>query len=546
MTSSSAIEKTHSRRAFNLESALTVIRRRAWVMALFIILTPVAAFGLSKAQTKQYTATASILFTNQSVAQQASGVTPVGQSDPQGQRNTNLTLVQLGAGVAQPVAAELHAGLTAQQVKSAITASLEGQSNVVSISATWTSPELAAKLANAYATEFTNLQNQQALLSITKATAYVTKQFQGLPAGLRRSSQGQSLQDHAETLTILGKLQNSVQPAQSATVPTAPSAPQVARNTLLGFVLGVLLGVGFAFLLERFDRSLREPQDVEESFGLPLLGLIPRSATASKVGGTPMELEPFRMLRAHLRYFNVDRELRILIVTSAKPAEGKTTIATNLAATAATMGTRTLLIEADLRKPVMASRLSLKPSVGVAGALVSVGSLQDAVQHVDPADGGSNGSATGRLLDVLPAGAVPPNPTELLESHAMEHLLTWAREHYELVVIDTAPLSVVADTIPLMKHADGVIVVSRLGTSTRDSAEHLSDRLVSLGAPVLGVVVNDVRSRSDSYYGYGYGEYISEEPKSRGRGNGEASEADLSAVANGEAPEPSARGTQRP
>jgi receptor protein-tyrosine kinase len=229
------------------------------------------------------------------------------------------------------------------------------------------------------------------------------------------------------------------------------------------------------------------------------------------------------MLRAHLRYFNVDRELRVLLVTSAKPAEGKTTVARNLASTAAGLGTRTLLVEADLRKPVLAQKFGLAPNIGLAGALVGVGSIDDAIQHIDIEER-ANGKGSARRLDLLQSGAVPPNPTELLESHAMENVLTWAREHYELVVVDTPPMLVVSDTIPLMNQVDGVIIVSRLGISTRDSVDQLREQLSNLRAPVLGVVINDVRTRGDFYYGYSYNGTVRAREDKPGTGGSESTE----------------------
>jgi capsular exopolysaccharide synthesis family protein len=487
-----------------LEHSLKVLRRRWWIILLCAIVTGGAAFAISHSQTKKYTARASLLFNNTSVAQQASGIQAVSQTDPQGQRNTNLTLVQLGSAVANRTARLLGGGITPGEVKGAVSASLVGQSNVVAVSATWPNPRIAASIANTYAQAFIDEQAAQNARSVQSAIQLVKQQYAGLTKAQRLDPQGQSLVDHLESLKILKAMQNSTQIVQSAGIPGAPSSPRTSRNTVLGVILGLILGIGLAFLLERLDRGLREPREVEEAFGLPTLGVIPRSQVAEG-RSAPLEadLEPFRMLRAHLRYFNVDRELKVLLVTSAKPAEGKTTVARNLATTAAGLGTRTLLLEADLRKPALAQRLGLEPGVGLAGALVGVGSLQDAIQHVDVA-ARANGDGTARRLDVLPTGSVPPNPTELLESHAIENVLAWAREHYELVIVDTPPLLVVSDTIPLMKLVDGVIVVSRLGISTRDSVDQFREQLVNLRAPVLGIVVNDVRARGDFYYGYSY------------------------------------------
>lgn len=492
----------HNQTTFGVEDALRMLRRRGFIILLCAVLAGAAAYAFSKQQTKDYTATADLLFTDPNSAQQASGLPVTAPSDPQGQRATNLALVQLDHEVAQRTASALHAGLTGKQVAAAITPTGDSQSNLVSVSATWPSPVLAAKIANTFARYFVQQQHSQAQAGIGDALTLVQKQYATLPPRQQATSQGQSLVNHIESLRILGAMQSTTQVAQAATEPGSPSSPKVTRNTALGAVLGLILGLAIAFLLERLDRRLRDPSEAEQSFGAPMLGLVPHGVTNGRSG--QVELEPFRMLRAHLRYFNVDRQLQTLLVTSAQPGEGKTTVAIGLASAASSMGTRTLLIEADLRRPTFSTVFGLPPNAGLSGVLVGAVSREEALHHVDvDGHGPSNGAAAPRFVDVLAAGVIPPNPSELLESHAMEDLLTWARSQYELIVVDTAPLIVVADSIPLMNRVDGVMVVTRLGLSTRDAASRLRDRLAGLEAPVLGIVVNDA-SRRGAYEAYGY------------------------------------------
>ena len=221
----------------------------------------------------------------------------------------------------------------------------------------------------------------------------------------------------------------------------------------------------------------------------------------------------FKLLRAYLRYFNVDRDVRLLMVASAAPGDGKTTIAHNLAEAAQEMGTRTLLLEADLRRSNVAAHYRLSTEPGLSELLTGGTTLSEAVRSV-PIASRLNGSRSEVLLDVLVAGHAPPNPTELVQSHAMADVLAWAREQYDLVVIDTPPLAVVADAIALLKAVDGVVLVARLGKNTRDAAAFLRARLVGVNAPLLGVVANGVKARKGGYgygYGYGYGDYAADE-----------------------------------
>lgn len=495
---STSNELTPDGGATTLIEAWGTVRRRLWIIAVCMTVGGAGAFFLSRAEQKRYTTTASLVFTGSSAAQQASGVAATAPIDPTGQRNTNLALVQLARAVPQAVASQLRFGISAGDVRRAVSVSASGQSNIVSITATWTSPALAQKMANNFASAFISEQRDKDRATVQQGINLVREQYDALSPTQRGTPQGQSLLDHLESLQILRALQSSVSLASAAARPTQPSSPKTPRNTVIGALLGLLIGIVAAFTVDRLDRRLREPSAIEESFGRPLLGVIPHGR--GRRPGDPRLTESFRMLRAHLRYFNVDRDLKVLLVVSGQAGEGKTTVAAGIAATGAAMGARTLVVEADLRKPTMNEAFELAPHVGLSETLVSAVSAERAVQP-----GASEVEHDGRTVDVLVAGQIPPNPTELLESFAMQDLLMWARANYDFVVIDTPPLSLVADAIPLFELVDGVIAVCRLDTTTRDETETLSRRLTALDAPVLGVVVNDSRLRSgSSYYGYRY------------------------------------------
>ena len=219
----------------------------------------------------------------------------------------------------------------------------------------------------------------------------------------------------------------------------------------------------------------------------------------------------FQLIRAHLRYFNVDRELRTLLVASPAPGDGKTTVALHLAAAAARMGSTVLLIEADLRRPTVAQQLDIHSGPGIADVLIGSVSLWKATQSID-LDQPSGISGQGPALDVLVAGApLPPNPSELIESDAMAAALGQASSTYDLIVIDTPPLTAVSDAFPLLRKVDGVIIVGRIGRNRRDLAERLHHTLAGAGAPLLGVIANGFKARRGSY-GYGYGYTPQEQP----------------------------------
>lgn len=499
---------------FKLERTLGVLRRRALWILVCIVLVAGAAFGFSKQQAKKYTATASLVFNNNQLSQQVAGLQALNNnSNQQAQQGTNLKLVQLGD-MAERTADKLGQRLTKEKIKEDLSVSAQGESNIVDVSATASSPELAADIANTYSNQFVKEQQNSNHNYYASALALVNKQLGALTSKQRLSTAGLALQDRAQSLGVLAELQSgNVQIAQEATPPTGPSSPKTSRNTVLGGVLGLLLGLGIAFLLERFDRRIREPKDLETIYHLPLLGVVPesnalsRSARRSKESRAILpagEAEAFHLIRAHLRYFNVDRDLRTLMVVSAAPGDGKTTIARNLAAAAARMGSRVLLIEVDLRRPTIAQQLDALPGPGISDVLIGAVSLAEATQSISLAAPSSDGS-TSRSFDVLVAGAVlPPNPGELIESHAMETVLEQARSTYDLVVVDTPPLTAVSDAFPLLRKVDGVIIVGRVGRNRRDIAERLHETLEGVGAPLLGVVANGVKASGPGSYAYAY------------------------------------------
>ena len=482
---------------------LGIVRRRIPWIILCLVLVGGAAYAYSKRKPKKYTTTAVLAFNSSQIDQQIAGLSANNGLTPLAQQQSNLELVRVGDAAAR-TASLLGHGLTEEKIYASLSIGVKGETSNVDISATSTSPALAAAIANTYANQFVKQQQRLNRQFFKAALAVVNKQLAKLSPTQRFGPDGLDLENRAHTLGLLAELgYNNVEVAQGAVVPSSPSSPKVSKDTAIGAIVGLLLGLALAFLLEHFDRRIRGPEDLETIYRLPKLGAVPKSAAFSqsrrrKGGGgaalPPAEAEVFSLIRAHLRFFNVNRDVRTLVIASPAPGDGKTTIARYLAEAAARSGSRALLLEVDLRHPTLAQQLEISSGPGLAGALIDAISMEEATRPLDLQPARGEGSR-GRTLDVLVAGDVlPPNPGELLESNAMDVLLARARSTYDLVVIDTPPLTAVSDAFPLLTKVDGVVIVGRVGHSRRDVAEGLQQILAGSGAPLLGVIANGAKS----------------------------------------------------
>jgi succinoglycan biosynthesis transport protein ExoP len=497
----------------DLQTLLRVIRRRLGVILLAIVLVPVAAYARSATQQKQYSASASLLFRDPHFDQSLFGANFWETIDPAREAATNLELVGLRV-VADRTAKALDIGITGRQVEKKIEISAEGQADVVSVTATDPDRRFAARLANAFARQFILFRRAADRANLQEAERLIQSQIDALPPEEREGAAGKSLRERQEQLQVLASLQTgNAELVQAASPPGSPSQPRIRRNTAVGVFLGLILAGFLTLLLERLDRRLRDVEDIEQAFECPVLGAIPESRQLQRRDRQHQdswqlpgrETEAFLMLRAGLRYFNVNREIKSVLITSAAPGDGKTTIAYNLAASASFAGDRALLIESDLRHPNLARMCGATPNGGLSEVLAGEISFPEATVRVPISREGER--ANGSMMDVLFAGGIPPNPVDLIESTQMHALLVQAIHRYDLVVLDTPPTSIVSDAIPLVNRVDGVIAVTRLKKSTRDSVKHLRTQLEQLGAPLLGVVINGVGSEAGYYGYYGYGYY---------------------------------------
>jgi capsular exopolysaccharide synthesis family protein len=491
----------------NLRYALRALRRRLPLFLAAVLIVPAIAVGVSFLQKKEYTASASLLFSQPQFDQMVFGssITP-NQVDPTRQAATNLQLVSLPK-IAALTAPRLH--LTEQQVSSAVSESSAGQSDLISIQATARTPEFAAKLANTFAAQYIDFRRGANRATINAAELPLKQQIKALPKSIRNGSLGQSLRERLSQLKVLASLQTgNAELVQPAEVPKAPSSPKPIRNGALGLFFGLLLGIALVVLAEVFDRRVRDASEVEQIFERPLLATLPQSGALTELEGgltslPEAEREALRMLWANLRYFTLSRDIRSVLITSADRDDGKTTVAWGLAVAAASAGKQVLVVEADLRNPTLASRLGAAAPHGLISVLAGDVALGDAITRYGfPRN--DDDPRSERWVDALLAGPPPPDPADLLQSQRMvDFMRKLEAGQYDLIVIDTPPAVTVSDAIPLIPLVQGVIVVSRLGNTVRDHARRLRQQLEHLNAALLGVVVNS--GRADEPYEYSYG-----------------------------------------
>ncbi|MFI5113773.1 MAG: polysaccharide biosynthesis tyrosine autokinase [Terriglobales bacterium] len=310
-----------------------------------------------------------------------------------------------------------------------------------------------------------------------------------------------------------GLRSNNIKILDPARVPMSPVEPNIPRNLAFALILGITSGVGLAFLLESMDNTVRTTEQAQIVSALPSLGMIPLGSKSSHNGTGPKRLLPsskeavelvtqvrpqsqmaesYRALRTSLLLSSLGAPPRVIMVTSARPQEGKTTTSINSAIVLAQKGTRVLLIDADLRRPSIHKTLGMGPRSGLSNVLTGSATL---AQVIAPSPILPN-------LFILAAGTPPPNPAELLASANMKEVLDELREQYDHIVIDTPPTLSVTDAVVLSPRMDAIILVIRSGQTTKQALRRARDILLQVNAHVTGVLLNAVDLRSPDYYYY--------------------------------------------
>ncbi|MCD9622751.1 polysaccharide biosynthesis tyrosine autokinase [Rhabdothermincola salaria] len=524
---------------------IAILWRRKWWILACVVVAVAAALAYSLTRTELYRSTTQVAIS--------------------GTPSLTGTVTQ-----PQSVAAEVNLADSAvvrsvarEQVGAGPTLSVSGDNTTASLTFTAVSDDatVAAEAADAYAAAFIAERQSQSLAEYEAASAVLQGQLNDVDAQIAEVNQREAealvgvldplarvaieadFQEERQPLedargryrTLLDNLSINLGLAQSggvrvtdpATVPSSPFSPDIVRNVLLAAILGLVAGVGLAYLLQYLDTRLRTDQELEDVSGLPTLTVVPLygsrkhrkkgAATLDEAGVVSLVqprsdvAEAYRRLRTSVQFLSIDRPLKTLQVTSPGQGDGKTTTATNLAVTAARAGQRVVLMDCDLRRPRLHECFSLANDTGVTTVLTGQSSLTEAVRRLPDLPG----------LVILPTGPVPPDPAELLGSGRMSELIDRLAESADLVIIDTPPVLAVSDPLIMAARSDALLMVASASRTDRRQLARALAQLRQVDAPLIGTVLNRFEpGRVSGYggygYGYGYGHYQSDAPVRNG------------------------------
>lgn len=451
----------------DLHDFLRVLRRRWRLVTALTVLAVGAAVAVTALSTPVYQAEVQLFVSLRDSGNDGTTTAYQGNLFTQ-ERVKSYAKIANSPAVTRAVIQQLDLDQTPDTLARRISATAPPDTVLVDLTVKDTSAQRARDIANSVATQFTKVVGD-----------------------LERPAPGQS---SPVKVTVV----------RPASVPTSPVSPRPVLNVALGLLLGLVSGIGFAVLRETLDTSIKSSEDLQKLTGSSALGIISYDAQAQKnplvsqVDSRTGRGEAFRTLRTNLRFVDVDNPPRVVVITSSVAGEGKSTTACNLALTLASAGVRVILVEGDLRRPRVADYMGLEGAVGLTDVLIGRAKLEDVLQPWGAS-----------MLSVLTSGALPPNPSELLSSSQMTDLIGALRARADVVLIDAPPLLPVTDGAVLARECDGAIVIVRHGKTTREQATKALEALRSVGARVLGTVLNMAPAGGARGYGYGYG-YASE------------------------------------
>jgi succinoglycan biosynthesis transport protein ExoP len=492
---SNDVRANSSVEASALINAIRVIRERWWLVAATFVVGLVVALVLSTHTVKQYTGTATLLVRPSNLP------ALIDPTQAQAQDSTTLAHIQsddtslvtspaVGTGAKLLLRSKASIG----DLQSEVTATAEPTNDLIQIQATDPSPTRAARIANAFATSTVAYLSNSAQAQLVAGQTKLQGELAQLPAAdPGRSALEQGLK---QVIALEAVTNGGAQVVETAQTPSSPSSPSAKRDAAVGGLAGLVIGLLLIFLLDLFDRRVKSEEAFERLYGLSALAAIPlRRRVRAGSQASQAELEPFRILRDGLAHVSLKRDMRVVMITSAVSAEGKTRVATGLGRAIASAGKSVLLIESDVHRPAVRKEFGLPTQgPGLMNVLVEGGTGLPVIQGVPDVP----------FLSVLPSGPFTPNSAELLRLPAMTDLLTEFNQSFDFVIIDGAPLLPVADAQVLLDNPliDVVLLVARPYLTTREHIRLTLPIIRRHPGKGIGLAINGVREKVHGYYGY--------------------------------------------
>ncbi len=494
-------------RGSDLKYFLVVLRRRKWIIIGVCLMTAVVAGVFSSLRSTVYQGSTQVLIERQASDQVFSNTQTV---DPA--RNVQ-TEVQVAESNAVSDAAAKVLGHAPD-----VTIDSDTQSDVITIKAKSGGAAQAAKDADTYAKSYVDYRRKSTVDDLLSAGQQVQTKINDIDAQLAAAAapsdtQRAALEDQrAYLVDQLGRLQVSANLANAggaailaeSTVPSAPVSPKPLRDAALGAILGLLLGIGIAFLVDYLDDSIKVRDDLERAVGndVPVLGEIPSVAGWKKKGGAYLvtradpsaaAAEAYRTLRTAVEFVGLETDITRFQITSARASEGKTTTLANLAIALGRAGRRVVVVSADLRRPRIHEFFGVSNRVGLTSLLLDEADLKEVVQRVP---GEPN-------VALLASGPPPPNPSELLASARVRSIVNNLSEIVDIVLFDSPPVLPVSDALVIAGLTDATLLVASAGESSKRGLHRSYQLLRQVNARVVGMVLNNADAQP-AEYGYGY------------------------------------------
>ncbi|HXB64352.1 MAG TPA: GNVR domain-containing protein [Solirubrobacteraceae bacterium] len=480
-----------------LVRALRVLRERWWVVVLCPLVALAVALVYVERQPKQYTATAKLQFISNSLPSQVAGVAGEQVIDPEGVKATDVQLVTTPP-VAELVIAALKLKLTPAQLLEEVSASNPNNDYVIDVTATVGDPRQAAAIANAFAEQYVVYSKTQNVEQLVKGEELIDKKIEELPT--TDTVDRGNLRGLYQKLLLLQSVQTgNAHVVSTASSPSSPSSPKKKTTALIALVVGLLLGIGIAFVLDLLDRRVKSWEEFEELYGVPALAAIPKLPNNPRdTRERELALEPFRILFNSLSLLPNTNAIETVLVTSAVPVEGKTSVALGLARAAAHTGRQVILVEADLRRPALEERMGL--DISPRGLTSALRGEEDPLKLLR-----TPGGELGHTLRLLPSGPVALNLTGVLNPARLSEIFIALADDADLIVIDSAPLLPVADTRVMLDgiDPDASLVVARAGFTTRDQVRRARLTFERRRLKAVGLVVNTLSEITSGYDYYG-------------------------------------------